>query len=555
MIEHMFEHGEMLPLTRTMVLWCPDWPIVAAAREAAASSAAHTPVSHTPAVHTSIPASTPLALIEKGVVFACSAAARAEGVTRGLRVREAQARCPELVVQPYNAGHTTRAFEVVLTAIEEMMPGVQLLRPGTCAIRVRGPARYYGGEKPAALALVALLDQLGIPGARVGIADGPFTAEQAARLGNARPGANTARDRVRIVEAGAAASFLGPLPISLLDHPTLVTLLRRLGVHTLADFAALDAGDVRGRFGADGSQLHALASGLDSRPVLQRIPPDELDSAVDFEPPLDRVDQVTFSFRAPADRFIQALVAAQLVCTGIRIEIDSESGDVSERSWLHPRSFTASDVVDRVRWQLQGSGEVDTGLRSGITRVRVVPEAVDAIGKHEVGLFGSGHDERIHHGLSRVQSMLGHGGVLTAVLSGGRSLADRQTTVPWGDRPMLLRSPAQPWPGQLPPPAPSTVFPSPHPVHVLDAFGEPLSVDDRGALSQPPAVFSTGAGRELGRITAWAGPWAIDERWWDAATRKRAHRFQVVDATGVAWLLVLETSATGSSWWAEARYD
>jgi len=561
------------PIVRTMVLWCPDWPITAALREAAAartelsSAGASTP--RTPGLPWGDTAAVPLALIEHGVVFACSAAARAEGVTRGLRVREAQARCPELVVQPYDAVQNNRSFEPVLTAIEAMMPGVQLLRPGTCAIRSRGPARYYGGEKPAALALVALLDQLGIPGARVGVADGPFTAEQAARLPVGGP---TARSRVHIVPEGTSAEFLAPLPVSLLDSPALVTLLRRLGVNTLAEFSALPVNDVRGRFGESGAHLHALASGLDSRPVTQRIPPEELDAVIEFEPPLDRIDQVTFGVRATADHFIEALVGAQLVCTGLRIEIDSESGEVSERSWLHPRSFTASDVVDRVRWQLQGSGEVDAGLTSGIARVRVIPESVDAIGHHEVGLFGGGPDERIHHGLSRVQSMLGHGGVLTAHLGGGRNLIDRQILVPWGDRPLLTRAPSQPWPGRLPPPAPSTVFPNPHPVHVLGALGEPIEVDDRGEVSAAPAHFSsTGAGREMRRITAWAGPWPIDERWWDASTYRRAHRFQVVDAVGMAWLLVLEStpgasiasgsasSAAGSSpvgsWWAEARYD
>ena len=522
------------PVIRTMVLWCPDWPITAALRDAGAFG------DNAP--------SSPLALIDHGIVFACSAAARAEGVTRGLRVREAQARCPALIVQPYDSAHDHRAFEAVLTAIETMMPGVQLLRPGLSAIRVRGPARYYGGEKPAGLALVGLLAEMGVPGVRIGIADGPFTAEQAARI--------TGAGQVRIVAEGGSAEFLGPLPVSLLDQPQLVTLLRRLGVSTLADFAALPPADVFGRFGETGARLHALASGLDSRPVVQRTPPRELDSAIDFEPPLDRIDQVTFSFRSSADRFIEGLTGAHLVCTGLRIEMESDSGQVSERSWLHPRSFTAADVVDRVRWQLQGSGEVDESLTSGITRVRVIPESVDPIGNHEVGLFGTGPDERIHHGLSRVQSMLGHGGVLTAVVGGGRTLADRQVTVPWGDRPLVARPPTQPWPGRLPPPAPSTVFPAPHPVHVLGGTGEAVEVDERGILSTPPAQFSaTGTGRDLRQISAWAGPWPVDERWWDAATHRRAHRFQVVDAAGMAWLLVLESGAGGGSWWAEARYD
>jgi protein ImuB len=527
-----------------MVLWIPDWPIIAAIRG------------------TRTPANAPLALIDRGQVFASSAAARAEGIRRGLRVREAQSRCPDLIVQPYDPQLDFRAFETVIASIEELMPGVQVLRPGMCAVRVRGPARYFGGEKAAGLALVGLIDGLidwpGISRASVGIADGVFTAEHAARVGGMASGAaggtvggavgRQPREttRLTIVPGGLSAEFLAPLPVSLLDDPTLVTLLRRLGITTLGEFSALPSDDVRSRFGAGGAHLHALSGGLDSRPVIPHIPPDELDVHVDFEPPLDRVDQVTFGVRVRADEFIQALLAAHLVCTALRIEIDTELGDYSERSWLHPRFFTASDVVDRVRWQLQGSGEVDVGLRSGVSSVRIVPEAVDTIGHHEVGLFGAGPDERIHSGLSRVQSMLGHGGVVTAVITGGRTLADRSSLVPWGDRPVLPRSVAQPWPGQLPLPAPGTVFATPHPVHVFGPAGETIRVDDRGAVSAPLAQFSpAGSGRGLRQITAWAGPWTVDERWWSAETARRVHRFQVVDATGVAWLLVLEEFGVG----------
>jgi protein ImuB len=516
-----------------MVLWVPDWPILASLRVA--------PL---------VPATTdaPLALIDKGIVFACSASARIEGVQRGLRVREAQARCTELVVRPYEQQLDSRTFETVITAIEELMPGVQLVRPGIAAVRSRGPARYYGGEQPAGLALIALLDELGIPGARVGIADGPFTAEQAARTA-------TSTRRVRVVPEAASAEFLAGLPVSLVEDSVLVTLLKRLGIVTLGEFAALPAADVLGRFGPDGAHLHALAGGLDSRPIVAHQPPDELDVMVAFEPALDRVDQVTFGVRAVADDFVQRLVAAKLVCTTLRVEIETELGDYSERSWLHPRSFTASDVVDRVRWQLQGSGEVDSGLRSGVSAVRIVPESVDAIGNHEVGLFGAGPDERIHNGLARVQSMLGHAGVLTAVVGGGRTLADRAVTVPWGDRALLPRSPQQPWPGQLPSPLPATIFAAPHPVFVYGADGSDVVVDERGRFSSAPARFSPASGKDVRGITAWAGPWPLSERWWDADAALSASRFQVVDDRGVAWLLVLTRRASGSSWAAEARYD
>ncbi|MEJ1230695.1 MAG: DNA polymerase Y family protein [Galbitalea sp.] len=479
--------------TRSMVLWVPDWPIIASLRVSPLPEATDAP----------------LALIEKGIVFSCSASARIEGVQRGLRVREAQARCSDLIVRPYEPQLDARTFETIVAGVEELMPGVQVVRPGMVAVRSRGPARFYGGERPAGLALVALLDALGVAGARVGIADGPFTAEQAARTA-------TSTDRVRVVAEGGADRFLADRPVGLLENPELITLLRRLGISTLGGFAALPADDVLGRFGPEGAHLHALAAGLDSRPIVAQVPPEHVELSVAFEPALDRVDQVTFGVRASADDFVQRLVRKKLVCTALRVEIETELGEYSERSWLHPRSFTASDVVDRVRWQLQGGAPVGSELRSGVSTVRIVPESVDAIGGHEVGLFGAGPDERIHNSLSRVQSMLGHEGVLTAVIGGGRTLADRATLVPWGDRPVTARSPGQPWPGQLPHPLPATVFAVPHPVSVVAEDGSEVAVDERGAflghtrpllphrLGQEPAT-DHGMGRALAGLGALVG--------------------------------------------------
>jgi len=546
--------------TRTILLWVPDWPVIAAGRSETVLRA-HPGTAATDAR---------LALIDRGEVFACSAAARADGVRRGQRVRDAQARCPTLMVLPYESQLDLRAFEPVLEVIEETMPGVQLLRPGTCAVRARGPAAYYGSEEEAALWLLDALDELGIPGARIGIADGPFTAEHAART-SARPG--RAAGRISIVPAGESAAFLAPLPVGLIaaeigtaaadvrqarrggatrtSGGSLPTLLLRLGIRTLGQFAALQATDVEARFGHEGARLHALAAGRDSRPVIARVPPEELDGSISFEPPLDRVEQVAFGVRGTADTFVQELIRAQLVCTAIRVEIDAEGGELSERSWLHPRSFTAADIVDRVRWQLgTGAAGDDSGLRSAVTRVRIVPEAVDPIGNHEQGLWGTGHDERIHHGLSRVQSLLGHGGVLTGVLGGGRTLMERRELVAWGDRPLEARSSRQPWPGQLPPPTPTTVFESPRPALVLDAGSNPVDITDRGELTGEPTRFSVD-GRTLLTVVGWAGPWPIDVRWWDAGAARSASRFQVVDEHGGAWLLVLEDHL----WWAEASYD
>jgi protein ImuB len=527
--------GSPPPATRTLLLWCPDWPITAALREHALETDAA------------------LALVAKGEVFACSPAARQDGVRRGLRVREAQARCPHLVCLPYDPDLDQRSFEPVTAAVEAILPGVQVLRPGLCAVRAKGPSRYYGGEEKLAGVVFMTLAAIGLTDVRIGIADGLFAAEQAARVAEETDDADAP---LCIIPPGRSSWFLSTFPLDVLGQPKLAVLLRRLGIRSLGDFAALEAADVRNRFGEEGALAHRRAGGIDSTGVVPRLPPPQLDTTVDFEPPLVRIDQLAFAFRMSAEAFVDRLRGAGLVCTALRVVLSSDSGEVSERIWQHPRWFDADDVVDRVRWQLQGGRNADSGLSSGITRVHVDPVTVEDLGDHADGLWGTGPDESVHSGLARIQSMLGHGAVLTAIIAGGRLLADRRVYIPWGDAPpgsagTPPRDRNLPWPGRLPGPVPATVFAEPVPALVVDAAGNGVDVDGRGVLSADPAFFS--AGRNTGPqwpVQSWAGPWPITERWWDPAGRV-LNRFQLVDPSGSAWLFLLEDHR----WWAEATYD
>jgi protein ImuB len=512
-------------LVRTMIAWCPDWPVVAA-RQAAAC-----------------PPDTPIAVLDRGRVMACSATARAFGVRRGTRTRDAQSSCPDLAVLPYDPAQDARAFEPVVSALEDLVPGVEVIRPGTCAVRARGPSRYYGGDVKAGEAVAERLSDAGVPDGRIGVADGPFAAEQAARA------TTHSAHRVHVVTAGESPQFLAPLPVAVLERPDLADLLRRLGLRTLGAFAELPAADVLARFGIDGALAHRLARGQDDRAVAGRRPPPELTRVAEFEPSLDRADQVAFSIRGAAEELVTGLADHGLVCTTVRVEVSTESGGVLSRRWLHPRWFDAVDVVDRVRWQLEGAGTTGAELTSPVVRVRLVPDEVDPHGAHADGLWGGGPEEHVHRAMSRVQSMLGHEAVVTPVIGGGRGPGDRQTLVPWGDRPRPRWPAAPPWPGSLPPPLPSTVLPEPAPAEVLSADGRPVGVDGRGVLTAEPARFS--AAGDSRPVAAWAGPWPVEERWWDETASRRLARFQVVGVDGSAWLLMVE----GGHWWVEARYD
>lgn len=230
-----------------MAVWCPDWPVIAAMEAEL------------------LPPHTAVAVIAKGAVLACSTAARADGVRRGMRKRDATARCPGLVLIDHNPELDARSFESVLAAIEEFSPGVEVIRPGLCALTV--PSRYYGGEPAAAALLAEKLVSAGIWDVRIGIADELFTAEQAARQA-------PVQDHLRI-DPGASATYLAGLPITVLSDDDLVGLLLRLGIRTLGDFVRLPARDVLTRFGTSGARAQRLAGARSARKISGRqIPPD-----------------------------------------------------------------------------------------------------------------------------------------------------------------------------------------------------------------------------------------------------------------------------------------
>ncbi len=529
-------------MTRTLLLWCPDWPVIAAG------------------LTEGVPVHIPVAVLAGNRVLACSPAARREGVRRGLRRREAQSRCPDLLVVEHDPGRCARAFEPVVAAVEQVAPGVEVVRPGACALAARGPVRYFGGAQAAAEHLVEQVAQATGVEAQVGIADGVFAAELAARAGLLLP-------------PGGTAAFLAGQDIATLGRPDLVDLLRRLGISTLGGFAALPAGDVLARFGLDAALARQWAAGRDERPLAVRQPPPDLDVTQRFDEPLERVDMAAFAARVLAQRLHERLAGYGLACTRLGISATTEHGEELHRTWRHDGLLSAGDITDRVRWQLDGwlsgtnrvSGTTVHLSRpsAGIVVLRLSPAGVIADAGLQLGLWGdagAGRD-RAHRALTRVQGMLGPGAVLAAVPGGGRDPGDQVTLLPWGDERVPDRPADPPWPGRLPPPAPASVPVEPVPAVVLDATGAPVRISARLVLSAPPASLAVtslaviGAAppvpAEVVEIVAWAGPWPVDERWWAPGEASRRVRLQACLADGRALLLVL----SGGTWTVAAVYD
>jgi protein ImuB len=475
---------------RTLALWAPDWPAIAAATER------------------DLPPDTPVAVLAANRVVACSLPARRAGIRRGMRKRQAQSNCPELVVIPDDPDRDGRLFAPIVTAVTAILPSTEVLRPGLVAAPSSG-MRYFGSEENLAAAVVEVVADVGAE-VQIGIADEMFTAVLAAR-------------RECLVAPGADAEFLAGLPIRELgvepslggdSRTELVDLLWRLGLRTLGAFAALAAADVGARFDTDAVIAHRQASGKPGRAPSAVPPPPELTVVYPCDPPVERIDAAAFLARRLAAQLHERLTAASVSCTRLAVHARTERGQENSRTWCCALPLTAEATADRVRWQLEGwltEGATGAGEGPDSPIVELVLEPVEVSTgtglQYEFPGGGEAPDgpraDRIRRALVRVQGLLGADAVMVPVRSGGRGPGEQITLVPVGESAVPARPLGAPWPSRLPEPTPAVLVDEP--VDVCDSTGQPVGVTARGVFTGEPV--SVVAGRHSWSVQWWAGPW------------------------------------------------
>jgi len=281
---------------------------------------------------------------------------------------------------------------------------------------------------------------------------------------------------------------------------------------------------------------------LPERPLDKRRPAPELAVTETFDDPVERIDAAAFAAKILSERLHENLAARSLACTRLGIHARTENGEELHRVWRAAEPLTPRGIADRVRWQLDGWLTRER-LTSGIRTLTLEPvEVVDGTAL-QLGLWGH-DDERAVRALLHVQGLLGPDGVLTGVLDGGRGPQEQVRLVPWGDERVPVRNPDHPWPGRLTR-APATL--ADDPADLKDENGGEVGVTGRLELTARPKKLTVkGKTRE---ITAWAGPWPVDERWW-APDRHRAARIQV-QTNDQAFLLIRRDQR----WFLEGVYD
>ncbi|MDZ7733098.1 MAG: hypothetical protein U5R31_08250 [Acidimicrobiia bacterium] len=314
---------------RTLVVWCPDWPVAAHGR----------------------PPDVPAVVVVGNRVLACSAAARAHDVRAGQRRREAQGRCPALEVLGRDEPLEARVFEPVTAAVATFTPRgradpprslrrrhprpVALLRRRPRARRCRPGRRGRGGGRPVRGAdrdrRTAPSPPPSPPGTRAPSTN-PWSCRRGdRRLPRAAPGVGARPSRAWPACCGGS------------------------GCGTLGAFAALAAADVVGRFGDDGAPRTALAARSRRTTARRRGAATRPGRARRGRPARRAGRPGRCRRQAPRRRAPRRARGTGLSCTRVAVEAETDHGERLVRS-LAPREAcsSAGAIADRVRWQLEG---------------------------------------------------------------------------------------------------------------------------------------------------------------------------------------------------------
>src|SRR5258706_140073 len=210
---------------------------------------------------------------EEPLIGPVTATAEALGVRPGMRMGEALATCPGLVLVEQDPAAAEQAWEEILRSLEDAGFAVDPAGVGCVYFETRGVERLYGGLEPALRRALTAVGTAWDP--RAGAAQRRVAALAAANV--ARPG------QILVVSDERLRDFLAPLPLELVPmEPRRRAELHELGVKRVGQLAGLPGGAVAERLGPDGRRAWGLARGGTAARVRGRRPPAAVYASLEF---------------------------------------------------------------------------------------------------------------------------------------------------------------------------------------------------------------------------------------------------------------------------------
>jgi protein ImuB len=423
-----------------------------------------------------------------GLVAECSREAAAAGVAPGMGVARALARCPDLVVAERDAAAEAAAGTALVDFGRSLSPDVEAVAPATLLLDVFAVAACR--QDPADWRTRVLARPFEFP-FRLALGPTPDLAHLSVTAG-----AHLWEASVGMLWPLASLTPLG-LPPALLER------WHAWGLRTLGDLAALGAGGVAARQGAEAARWQQIITGTAHRPL--RLCREALNfaEAVELDERIESLEPLLFLLNRMLGTLESRLESAQRVAITLAMELTFEDGE------RHAKELRIAEPT-RAR-------EVLLGILRTYLETLSAPAAVVAIslqlepslpGEAQADLFNRGLREvnRFFETLGRIEGLVGPGNVGVPVPANTHE-PDRFSLLPYG--------------AKLPPPQrePAAI--------PLRRFRPPLGVRVACVEGAPMALLT---GAYAGRIERSRGPFLLSGQWWEPAACWRRAEWDVESA-------------------------
>ena len=294
----------------------------------------------------------------RGVVTAASYEARPTGARSAMSMVEALRRCPDAVVVPPRRARYLEVSSEVFAVFRRFTPLVEGLSVDEAFLDVTGSRALFGeGREIAQRIKEEVRSLIGLTGS-AGVASNKFVAKIASDLD--KP------DGLTVVPRGGEVEFLAPLPLERMWRvgPKARVRLRAAGLQTIGDLASTDLRTLEQLLGSWGPVAHALARGIDERPVVVGAPPKSLGTESTFEEDLKTTDALLKPILQQSMQVADRLVNRGLWAQVVTLKLKYGDHRIRTRQARLARAVSDTDAIFRAASELLSRFDaIEDGVR------------------------------------------------------------------------------------------------------------------------------------------------------------------------------------------------
>jgi protein ImuB len=411
--------------------------------------------------------------------------------------------------------------DVLLGVARDFSPRIETCGSREVILDLGGLTRLFGDAKTIAGELRRTAADRGLR-VRIAIAG---TCMAARLLAHSRAG-------ITIVEPGGEAAALESLPLALLaritqneqhdknendpndpnDPNDLRITLRRWGLRSLGDLAALPPDDVAARLGENGVAWQRLARGEDPAPLVPSLPEERFEQALDLEWPIEGLEPLSFVLARLMDPLSAHLERRDRGAAVLHVRLhlvkrDGATREVHERSLQLPAPMRDARTLRTLALLDLESHPPSAAIDRVVVAVDPTPGRVIQFSLLTRPLPSP---EQLSTLMARLTALMGEdrcGSVVTIDSWQPGAFEMKEFSPGLGTRDAGFEIPS----------AIADRIPSPKsriPRVAIRRFRFPVPVRVRVDRGVPVRVISDRRGLTGGKVEAYAGPWRSSGGWW-----------------------------------------